>query len=128
MRYREMGFKSFRMKIGGASLALDMRRVEEALSAAGGGEHLMVDANGRFDLPTALAYAKELAPLGLRWFEEIGDPLDYQLNRKVIEAYGGDVAVPGQHLNSRSQHHSGHLGAKESWHRRLVLGRRTGSV
>lgn len=98
-RYRDMGFQSFKMKIGGASLAVDMKRVEEALSAAGGGDHLMVDANGRFDLPTALAYAKELAPLKLRWFEEIGDPLDYHLNREVIEAYGGAVAT-GENLFS----------------------------
>ncbi len=99
MRYREMGFESFKMKIGGAPLAQDMRRVEEALAAAGGGQHLMVDANGRFDLTTALAYAKELAPLQLRWFEEVGDPLDYQLNREVIEAYGGAVAT-GENLFS----------------------------
>lgn len=99
LRYREMGFESFKMKIGGAPLAQDMRRVHEALNVAGGGNHLMVDANGRFDLPTALAYAKELKPLGLRWFEEIGDPLDYQLNREVIEAYGGAVAT-GENLFS----------------------------
>ena len=97
LRYREMGFRSFKMKIGGAPLAQDMKRVEEALEVAGGGDRLMVDANGRFDLPTALAYARELKPLGLRWFEEIGDPLDYQLNREVIEAYGGPVAT-GENL------------------------------
>lgn len=97
--YREMGFRSFKMKIGGAPLPDDMKRVEEALQVAGGGEHLMVDANGRFDLPTALAYARELKPLGLRWFEEIGDPLDYQLNREVIQAYGGTVAT-GENLFS----------------------------
>jgi len=99
LRYREMGFESFKMKIGGAPLAQDMKRIEEALLAAGGGEHLMVDANGRFELATALAYAKELRPLKLRWFEEIGDPLDYQLNREVIEAYGGPVAT-GENLFS----------------------------
>ena len=31
LRYREMGFESFKMKIGGAPLAQDMKRVEEAL-------------------------------------------------------------------------------------------------
>jgi L-alanine-DL-glutamate epimerase-like enolase superfamily enzyme len=98
-RYRDMGFESFKMKIGGAPLAQDMQRVEEALRVAGGGDRLMVDANGRFDLETALAYAKELKPLALRWFEEIGDPLDYRLNREVIEAYGGAVAT-GENLFS----------------------------
>lgn len=97
--YRDMGFESFKMKIGGAPLAEDMRRVEEALKVAGGPAQLMVDANGRFDLATAQAYARELKPLGLRWFEEIGDPLDYQLNREAIEAYGGPVAT-GENLFS----------------------------
>ena len=99
LAYREMGFESFKMKIGGAPLAEDMKRIEQALRAAGGPDKLMVDANGRFDLPTALAYARELKPLGLRWFEEIGDPLDYQLNREVIDAYGGPVAT-GENLFS----------------------------
>jgi D(-)-tartrate dehydratase len=98
-RYRDMGFESFKMKIGGAPLLQDMKRVEEALDVAGGGDHLMVDANGRFDLETALAYAQELQPLALRWFEEIGDPLDYRLNAEVIEAYGGAVAT-GENLFS----------------------------
>jgi L-alanine-DL-glutamate epimerase-like enolase superfamily enzyme len=93
LAYRDMGFESFKMKIGGAPLAVDMKRIEEALVAAGGPQHLMVDANGRFELPTAIAYAMELKPLGLRWFEEIGDPLDYQLNRDAIEVYGGPVAT-----------------------------------
>jgi L-alanine-DL-glutamate epimerase-like enolase superfamily enzyme len=97
--YRDLGFRSFKMKIGGAPLAEDLRRVEEALQVAGGGSHLMVDANGRFDRATALAYAQELAPLQLRWFEEPGDPLDYQLNRSVIQAYGRPVAT-GENLFS----------------------------
>lgn len=98
-RYRDMGFQRFKMKIGGASLGQDMKRVEEALRVAGSGQQLMVDANGRFDRLTALAYARELEPLDLRWFEEIGDPLDYQLNAEVIAAYGGAVAT-GENLFS----------------------------
>ncbi len=98
-RYRAQGFSAFKMKIGGASLAEDMERVHLALDIAGSGAKLAVDANGRFDLPTALAYADALAPLQLRWFEEIGDPLDYHLNQQVIAHYGGRVAT-GENLFS----------------------------
>ena len=42
-----------------------------------------LDANGRFDLETAVAYAQALAAYGLRWYEEPGDPLDYQLQAKL---------------------------------------------
>lgn len=97
--YRDQGFSAFKIKIGGAPLQQDMERVERAAELAGGGGNLAVDANGRFDLDTALAYAERLKPLALRWYEEVGDPLDFELNRQVIEGYGGRVAT-GENLFS----------------------------
>ena len=98
--YRDQGYVAFKIKIGGAPLAEDMRRVESALAVANGdGSRVAVDANGRFDLPTALAYARALAPYGLRWFEEIGDPLDYALNQRLAEIYDGPIAT-GENLFS----------------------------
>ena len=60
---------------------------------------LAVDANGRFDLETALAYARALAPYKLRWFEEAGDPLDYALQAKLSEVYEPAMAT-GENLFS----------------------------
>src|SRR6266576_415056 len=59
----------------------------------------VVDANGRFDLETAVAYAHALAPYGLRWYEEAGDPLDYQLQAKLANHYPGAMAT-GENLFS----------------------------
>ena len=98
-RYRDMGYEAFKMKIGGAPLAEDLARIEEALAVAGEGSRLAVDANGRFDLDTATAYAKAMAPYGLRWFEEAGDPLDYSLNRHIAEMSSGPLAT-GENLFS----------------------------
>lgn len=98
-RYRDMGFTAFKIKIGGAPLAVDVARVEEALAVAGDGARLAVDANGRFDLATARRYARALAPYRLRWLEEIGDPLDFRLNREVMEDYEGAIAT-GENLFS----------------------------
>lgn len=98
-RYRDMGYQAFKMKIGGASLAEDLGRIEEALAVAGEGSRLAVDANGRFDLDTAMTYAKAMAPYGLRWFEEVGDPLDYTLNRRIAEMSSGPLAT-GENLFS----------------------------
>jgi L-alanine-DL-glutamate epimerase-like enolase superfamily enzyme len=67
---------------------------------AGSGEKLAVDANGRFSLKEALEYAEAITPYRLRWYEEIGDPLDYDLNRRVAEAYDGPIAT-GENLFSR---------------------------
>jgi len=97
--YKAMGFSAFKIKIGGAPLAEDLKRIEEAIAVAGDGSRLSVDANGRFDIGTALAYAGAIAPYKLRWFEEIGDPLDFALNAEVAQAYLGPIAT-GENLFS----------------------------
>lgn len=97
-RYRAMGYRAVKMKIGGAALDDDLRRIDAVLEIVAP-EDLCVDANGRFDLPTALAYAEALAPYGLRWFEEAGDPLDYRLQAVLSEVYDPPLAT-GENLFS----------------------------
>ena len=97
--YRERGYRVVKMKIGGAPLAEDIRRIEAVLEVVGDGKHLAVDANGRFDLKTALAYAEALAPYGLFWYEEAGDPLDYALQAELCRRYAGATAT-GENLFS----------------------------
>jgi L-alanine-DL-glutamate epimerase-like enolase superfamily enzyme len=97
--YADRGFTAFKIKIGGAPLAQDIRRIEAALGICKSGARLAVDANGRFDFEAALAFGRAIGPLGLRWFEEIGDPLDYELNRRVAEIYRGAIAT-GENLFS----------------------------
>jgi L-alanine-DL-glutamate epimerase-like enolase superfamily enzyme len=97
--YGDMGYTSFKMKIGGAPLAEDMKRIEAALSVVGDPNALAVDANGRFDTPTAIAYGKAMAGYGLRWYEEPGDPLDYRLMADLAEVYERPLAT-GENLFS----------------------------
>ncbi|MGE0750235.1 MAG: enolase C-terminal domain-like protein [Variibacter sp.] len=96
-RYQAMGFTAFKMKIGGASLAVDLARIEAAVAVAGNGARVAVDANARFDRKSGLQYARAIAPYGLRWYEEVGDPLDFALNREIAEAYAGPIAT-GENL------------------------------
>src|ERR1700685_4387381 len=58
--YLDRGYTVVKMKIGGADLADDIRRIEAVLAEIGSQAQLAVDANGRFDLETAIAYAKML--------------------------------------------------------------------
>ena len=97
--YLDRGYSVVKMKIGGASLAEDQRRIESVLSILGDGQRLAVDANGRFDLDTAIAYAKALAPYGLFWYEEAGDPLDYEL-QSVLRSYYPHPMATGENLFS----------------------------
>lgn len=98
-RYLGMGYDVVKMKIGGASLSEDLRRIEAVLEVVGEGRRLAVDANGRFDLETALAYAEALKPYGLFWYEEAGDPLDYALQAELSKVYPHAMAT-GENLFS----------------------------
>ncbi len=97
--YLERGYSVVKMKIGGASLAEDMARIESVLKLLQPGQQLAVDANGRFDLPTALDYGKALSAYPLFWYEEAGDPLDYELQARLGELYQGSLAT-GENLFS----------------------------
>jgi L-alanine-DL-glutamate epimerase-like enolase superfamily enzyme len=98
--YLDRGYSTVKMKIGGADLATDIKRIEAVLKILGGkGEKLCVDVNGRFDLDMALDYADALAPYGLRWYEEPLDPLDYLLHAALATRYPGPIAT-GENLFS----------------------------
>jgi L-alanine-DL-glutamate epimerase-like enolase superfamily enzyme len=97
--YLERGYNVVKMKIGGAPLADDTKRIEHVLKLLPKGAKLAVDANGRFDLDTAVAYAKALREYDLFWYEEAGDPLDYELQAKLAEHYPGPMAT-GENLFS----------------------------
>jgi L-alanine-DL-glutamate epimerase-like enolase superfamily enzyme len=97
--YLDEGYRQVKIKIGGEPLEDDLRRIEAALEVVGRGEALAVDANGRFDRETALRYAQALAPYGLRWYEEPGDPLDFDLLAEVSAASATPLAT-GENLFS----------------------------
>ncbi len=99
--YLDLGYTVVKMKIGGASLTEDLERIEAVLAVVGEGSSLAVDANGRFDLPTTLAYADALAPYNLRWYEEAGDPLDYAIQAALGRHYTPPIAT-GENLFSMS--------------------------
>src|SRR5258707_6645639 len=97
--YLDLGYSVVKMKIGGVELSQDLRRIEAVLKLLKKTDQLAVDANGRFDLETALAYASALAPYRLRWYEEAVDPLGYDLQAKLSEVYGPPMAT-GENLVS----------------------------
>jgi len=97
--YIDRGYNVVKMKIGGEDLSIDARRIESVLSEIGSDAQLAVDANGRFDLERAVAYARVLRDYPLFWYEEAGDPLDYQIQAVLSEVYAGPMAT-GENLFS----------------------------
>jgi L-alanine-DL-glutamate epimerase-like enolase superfamily enzyme len=91
--YLDAGYNTVKMKIGGAPLADDVKRIEAVLKILPKGALLAVDANGRFDRSTALAYAEALNAYSLKWYEEPGDPLDFEIMKDVASASVNPVAT-----------------------------------
>ena len=98
-KYLDLGYSVVKMKIGGESLSDDLKRIEAVIRIVGSADKLAVDANGRFDLKTAVEYAQALAPYGLFWYEEAGDPLDFALQAELANHYEGPMAT-GENLFS----------------------------
>jgi len=97
--YLDRGYSVVKKKIGGASIDEDRKRIEAVLKLLGPDQKLAVDANGRFDLKTGIAYAKMLSDYDLFWYEEIGDPLDYALQATMANHYDKPMAT-GENLFS----------------------------
>src|SRR6202023_4179090 len=77
----------------------DVRRVAAVREVVQAPNTLAVDANAKFTRAEALAYAKALAPFGLRWFEEPCDQLDYALLAEIASVYAPPLAT-GENLFS----------------------------
>lgn len=97
--YLDAGYTTVKIKIGGATVTEDRNRIEAVLTMLPSGDCLCVDANGRFDLSTALEYARTLEPYKLKWYEEPGDPLDFKLLAEVAAASATPIAT-GENLFS----------------------------
>lgn len=88
------------MKIGGSSRVMDLQsaleedeaRIRAVIEMLPEGSKLAVDANGRLDLEGAKAYGQMLQQYSnsIMWYEEAGDPLDYQL-QSDLSAYLNEI-------------------------------------
>jgi D(-)-tartrate dehydratase len=98
-RHLDAGYTMVKMKVGGLKLTEDLRRVEAVRAILPANAQLAVDANSKFGRDEALAYAKALAPLRLRWFEEPCDPLDFALLAEIASIYDPPLST-GENLFS----------------------------
>ncbi|HEY6983778.1 mandelate racemase/muconate lactonizing enzyme family protein [Reyranella sp.] len=97
--YLDLGYSCVKMKVGGAPLAEDLKRVGAVLNIVGTGDRLAVDVNGKFDLPAAIEFGRAIQSLGLRWYEEPLDPLDYLAHAALATQYAPPLAT-GENLFS----------------------------
>lgn len=85
--FRDLGFTSSKMKVGSRPLAEDCRRIETVMGVMGSGAEVAVDAMNLYGPSQALVAARAFEVYGLRWFEDICDPLDFETHRAVAARY-----------------------------------------
>jgi L-alanine-DL-glutamate epimerase-like enolase superfamily enzyme len=94
------GHRRFKIKIGGASLADDIKRIDAVFGVLERGMSLAVDGNGTFDRYRTMEYLDALKPYPLGWIEEPVHPLDFDLTRDIVAQ--SDIAIAtGENLFSR---------------------------
>ena len=68
--YLDEGMKGIKLKVGHDDPAIDLRRVREIRTSLGDDVWIAVDANQKWDFPTALRMGREFEQLGCAWLEE----------------------------------------------------------
>ena len=93
------GYRLMKIKIGGAPIKEDIKRVEAAIETVGSSDKIALDANGGLKEEHILEYARELKNFGLSWFEEPTHPSNFSQYNEFISNYKGSVAG-GENLYS----------------------------
>ena len=96
---QEQGFRRLKLKVGHANLSDDIARIAAVRKAVGPDIPIAVDANGKWDLPTAIRFCKRAEDLDIFWLEE---PLwfdDVESHRKLCHASSIPIAL-GEQLYS----------------------------
>jgi L-fuconate dehydratase len=94
------GWTSFKMKVG-ADLEDDLRRARIVREAIGPTNTLMIDANQRWDVGTAISWVKALAGFDLYWIEEPTSPDDILGHAAIARAVHPIRVATGEHVHNR---------------------------
>jgi L-alanine-DL-glutamate epimerase-like enolase superfamily enzyme len=95
----ERGFQGVKIKVGLPSVHEDIRRIRAVRRAIGPTAQLMVDANGRCDLPWAIQLGRRLEDFEVSWFEEPMWYDDVKGHQKLAQSIRTPIAL-GEQLYS----------------------------
>ncbi|HEY3071743.1 MAG TPA: L-fuconate dehydratase [Candidatus Limnocylindrales bacterium] len=94
------GWTRFKMKVGG-NLADDIRRAGIVREAIGPDNLLMMDANQRWDVETAISWMEPLARFDPYWIEEPTSPDDILGHAAIAGAVHPIRVATGEHVQNR---------------------------
>jgi D-galactarolactone cycloisomerase len=89
--YREAGYRTLKVKVGGLTPEADAERVGVIRKAVGKDVALMLDANQGWNLPTALRAAELCAEHQIFWLE---DPMPWYDERQTLRRLKDAVDIP----------------------------------
>lgn len=95
----EKGFRAIKMKVGREALSEDLKRVQALREYIGPDMPLMVDANMRWTVETAIRAARKLQEYDVYWLEEPTIPDDYQGMARIAQE-GGLPIASGENLHT----------------------------
>ena len=93
------GFRRIKLKVGQKNPTADVARIKAVRKAVGPEISIAVDANGKWDLPTAIRFCKQAEDLDIFWLEE---PLwydDVESHARLSQASSIPIAL-GEQLYS----------------------------
>ena len=93
------GFLAIKMKLGRDDLKEDIARVEAMRAHIGPDITLMVDANMRWSIDTAIRAARAMQPYDIYWLEEPTIPDDYKGHARIAKEGGLPIAT-GENLHT----------------------------
>jgi L-fuconate dehydratase len=94
------GFRQVKLKVG-ARLADDTRRIAVARATVGDDIGIALDANQVWDVDTAIAWVRELAPARPEWIEEPTSPDDVLGTAAIRRAVHPVRVATGEHVSNR---------------------------
>jgi L-fuconate dehydratase len=94
------GFSQIKLKVG-SDLDNDVHRMRLARQALGPNVRIAVDANQRWDVSTAIAAMRALAPSEPWWIEEPTSPDDVLAHAAIRQAIAPIKVATGEHVQNR---------------------------
>ena len=94
------GFTQIKLKVG-ARITDDIRRIGIARQVVGDQVAIALDANQVWDVPTAIAWMRELAPLGPAWIEEPTSPDDILGLARIRREIDPVRVATGEYVSNR---------------------------
>jgi L-fuconate dehydratase len=97
----DRGFRAFKLKVGSAEEARDLRRAAMLRELVGDDGILMFDANQRWNLPHARRMCQELVTFKPLWIEEPTHPDDVHAHAELARLIAPVKIAAGEHVANR---------------------------